>query len=107
MRLRFKDIQGPHKARLSEIREADGIYGPYLRLIFTVMDGELKGYRFSGFVKPSSVRCGRFYRWVTNILGREPDDELSTDDIVGKGCKIHLSKQKDFYSVVDVMVDEN
>jgi len=67
----------------------------------------LKGYRFSGFVKPSSVRCGKFYKWVTNILGCEPDDELSTDDIVGKGCKIHLSKQKDFYSVTDVMRDEN
>ena len=107
MRLRFKDIQGPHKARLSEIREGNGIYGPYLRLIFTVIDGELKGYRFSGFVRPSSVRCGKFYKWVTNILGCEPDDELSTDDIVGKGCKIQLSKHKDFYSVTDVMMDEH
>lgn len=77
------------------------------RLIFTVIDGELKGYRFSGFVKPTSIRHGKFYKLVTHILGCEPDDELSTDDIVGKGCRIHLTRKKDFYSVTDVRMDEN
>ena len=101
MRLRFKDAQGMHKARLSEIHEGHGVYGPYLCLVFTVIDGEFKDFRFSGLVQPALIRQGRFYKWVTNILGHEPD-EFSTDELIGKICMIYLSKKKDFYTVTDV-----
>lgn len=90
-----------HKARLSEIREGHGLYGPYLRLIFTVTEGEFKYYKFSGIVRPTLIRQGRFYKWVTNILGHEPDD-LSTDDLIGKTCMIYLSRKNEFYYVKDV-----
>lgn len=103
MRLRFKDIEGVYKARLSEIHEKHGVYGPYLRLVFTVIDGEFKDFRFSGIVRLTLIRQGRFYRWVTNILGHEPDD-LSTEDLIDKTCMIYLSKKKDFYSVTDVFM---
>ena len=101
MRLRFKDAQGMHKARLSEIHEGHGVYGPYLCLVFTVIDGEFKDFRFSGLVQPALIRQGRFYKWVTNILGHEPN-EISTEDLIGKICMIYLSKKKDFYTVTDV-----
>jgi len=103
VRLRFKDAQGMHKARLSEIHEKHGVYGPYLRLVFTVIDGEYKDFRFCGIVKPTPIRQGRFYKWVTNILGHEPD-EFSTEDLIGKVCRIYLSRKKDFYVVTDVFM---
>jgi len=114
MKIRFKDIETNFfKARLSEIKEGSGAYGPYLRLIFTIIQGELIHYKFSGFIKPSPVRQGKFYRWVTNIMGEEPPLEFCIEDMIGKECIISLSKQPStshsqhryFYSVSDVLMD--
>lgn len=100
----FKDIpEGFFRAKLSEVRQQNGIYGPYLRLIFTIIEeGELNHFRFSGIVKPTPLKQGKFYRWITNILGHQPDHKFSTQDIIGKDCRIYLAKQNNFYSVIDV-----
>ena len=73
------------KAEVSEIKEENGAYGSYLRLIFTIVEqGELTHYRFSGIVKPSSLKQSKFYRWITNILGQQPDFKISIQDIIGR-----------------------
>ena len=100
----FKDLpEGRFKAEVSGIRQEKGPYGPYLRLIFTIIeDGDLYHYKFSGFVKPTPFKHGKFYRWITNILGYYPD-KFSPDDIIGKKCFIYLAKQNNnYYSVIDV-----
>jgi hypothetical protein len=109
MKIIFKDIpEGFFKAEVTEIREENGEYGPYLRIIFTIIqEGELAYYRFSGFVKPTPLRQSKFYRWIKNILGKEPDDKFSTQDIIGKECMVHLSKQDKYYSVTDIAINPN
>lgn len=104
MKITFKDIPtGLFKAKVYDIKEAKGPYGPYLQIVFTIIErGELLHYRFSGCVKPSALKQSKFYRWVTNILGEEPKSMFSTNDMIGKECLISLSKQNDFYCVVDV-----
>ena len=106
MKIRFKDIEADfYKANLSDIKEKDGAYGPYLRLIFTIIEGEFKHYGFSGIVKPSLIRQSKFYRWVTNIMGEEPASEFRTEDMIGKECIIWLSRGPgNFYSVTDVFM---
>jgi len=61
----FKDIPvGFIKAKVAEIKEQNGPYGEYLRIIFTIVQkGELTYYRFSGFLKPTPLRQSKFYRW--------------------------------------------
>ncbi len=103
MKFTFKDIQeGTYTARVSEIKNNEGPFGPFLRLIFTIVDGELKNYRFSGIVKPTDLKQSKFYKWVTNILGERPDDCFDTKDLIGKHCRVMLSKSKNFYAVTDV-----
>ncbi|MDL1987285.1 MAG: hypothetical protein LWX08_06420 [Deltaproteobacteria bacterium] len=103
MKISFKDIEeGIYKAKVSQVKEDIGHYGAFLRIVFTVLDGELEHYRFTGLVKPSSLKQSKFYKWVTNILGKEPACEFYTKDLIGKECLICLSKQKKFYSVIDV-----
>ena len=104
MEVLFKDIsKGLFKARVSEIKEGNGIYGPYLRFIFTIIEkGELVHYRFSGIVKPISLKQSKFFRWVTNILGHQPEDTFHTEDMIGKECLVYLAKQNDYYAVMDV-----
>ena len=104
MAIIFKDIpEGFIKAKVADIREENGPYGQYLRLIFSIVqDGELKHYKFSGFVKPSHLRQSKFYRWIKTILRKDPDENFGVQDIIGKECMIYLSKQHDYYSVKDV-----
>ncbi|MEW6418934.1 MAG: hypothetical protein AB1480_12570 [Nitrospirota bacterium] len=67
--------------------------------------GNLRDYSFSGIVKPIPFKQGKFYRWVTNILGKEPDPDFSPEDLIGKECLIFLSKRnKNFYYVTDVFM---
>lgn len=100
----FKDIpEGFFKAELSQIREANGAWGPYLRLIFTIMEeGALTDYKFSGLVKPNLLKQSKFYRWVSNILGYPPSHKFCARDLIGKECKVFLAKQNNYYTVIDV-----
>jgi len=101
----FKDIPvGFIKAKVADIKKQNGPYGEYLRIIFTISQkGEFSYYKFSGFVKPTPLRQSKFYRWVKNILGKDPnDDEFSIQELIGKECMIYLSKQDNYYSVKDV-----
>ena len=103
MKITFTDIkEGLYRAEVAFIKEGNSRFGPFLRLIFTITEGQLKHYRFSGFVNPSPLKQRKFYRWVTNILGEEPQSEFSTDSLIGKQCLVYLSKGKKDYLVTDV-----
>lgn len=100
----FKDIpEGFFKAQLSHIKEANGAWGPYLRLTFAIIEeGEFTDYKFYGFVKPVLLKQSKFYRWVTNILGYPPGHNFCDQDLIGKECKVFLAKQNNYYTVIDV-----
>ena len=100
----FKEIpEGFLKAKLSRIKKENGAWGPYLRLIFTIIEeGELIDYQFCGLVKPFPLKHSKFYRWVSNILGYPPGDRFCTQDLIGKECKVFLAKQNNYYTVIDV-----
>ncbi len=103
MKIDFKDIeQGWYNAMVSQIREGTGPHGHFLRIVFTITDGELQHYRFSGFVRPSSLKQSRFYRWITNILGEEPQNKFCTEELIGRQCLVYLSRRKDRYAVIEV-----
>jgi len=108
MKIKFKDIQpGIYNAKISEIKKESGPYGQYLKFNFIITDGELHGWRFYGIVKPTSFKQSKFFRWISTIMGYEPTDEFSVDDLIGKQCKILLDKkrknQKTYYSVNDLV----
>lgn len=101
--MKFKDIEpNYYKAKLAHIKEGTGFYGRYIRFIFTIAEGELKGYRFSGFVKPDCFKQSKLYCWVENILGTEPED-FSPETLIGKECLVFLSKKNDRnYAVTNI-----
>lgn len=103
MKFTFKDIQeGTYQAKVSEIKQHQGPFGPFLKLTFTIVAGELKSYKFSGVVKPTNLKQSKFYKWITHILGNDPTDDFDINDLLEKYCLVLLSKVKNFYSVTDV-----
>lgn len=110
MKFAFRDIEPDfYRARLMEIRREAGCWGEYLRLVFAVTDGQLKGFKFSGFIKPAPLKYGKFYRWVSNIFGGEPPENFSDKDLIGKDCLVFISRKNGgFYSVTEVcMISEH
>ena len=104
MKIIFKDIpEGFFRAKVWEVKEKKGPYGPYLRITFTITEkGDLAHLRFSALVKPTPLKQTKFYRWIKTILGKEPSDVFCTQDIIGKHCLIFISKQDNYYFVKDV-----
>lgn len=104
MKVKFLDIQeGAFRAKVSEIKKGDGIYGPYLRIVFTITEkGYLNHYKFAGIVKLIPLKQSKFFRWVTNILGEPPHDSFSVNELLGKECIIAIAKKNTYYSVIDV-----
>lgn len=104
MKVKFLDIQdGAFRAKVSDIKEGDGVYGPYLRIVFTIIEkGNLNHYRFAGIVKFIPLKQSKFFRWVTNILGEPPQDSFSVNELLGKECIISIAKKDKYYSVIDV-----
>ncbi len=103
MNIDFRDIkEGWYNAEVSQIMEGTGPHGPFLRMIFTITEGELQHYRFSSFVKPSGLKQSRLYRWITIILGQEPENEFSTEELIGRDCLVYLSKRKARYTVIEL-----
>ena len=109
MKIAFKDIPiGLFRARVSEIKEKNGPWGPYLRIVFTITEkGLLYHYKFAGIVKTAPFRQSKLFRWANNILGQEPEDRFSTDELIGKECLIYLSKNGNYYSVTDVCLNKD
>jgi len=108
VKIKFKDIpSGFFMAKVSQVKEESGPYGPFLRITFTITQGEFANYKFSGIVKPRSIKQSKLYRWVKNILGVEPDDTFCTENMIDKECKIFLSKKDKYYCVTDVCALSN
>lgn len=108
MKVKFKDINpGIYTAKITSIKEQNGPYGTYLRFNFTITHGELKGWSFYGIVKPNPFRQSKFYRWMIIIMGKEPEEEFSVYNLIGKQCQIYLQKKnkddKIYYSVKELL----
>lgn len=107
MKIIFKEIpNGFARAKVVEVKQKEGKYGLYLQLIFSVIEkGELQNYRFSAMIKPTPLKTSKFYRWITNIMAKPPDDDFYTEDLIGKKCLIYIIKQNKYYSVIDVAMN--
>ena len=108
MKIQFQDIKpGVYDARISQIIKESGPYGEYLRFNFTISNGHIKGWKFYGIVKPYLVKQSKFYRWIINTIRKEPDDDFSINDMIGKECRIYLNikikNNKTYYYVNDIV----
>lgn len=95
-----------HLTALSK-EETQHYYGVYLRINFTIVEGELKDWSFYGIVKPNSFKQSKFYRWMIKLVGNEPAPDSCVNQLLGIECRILLQKRckedKTYYSVADLV----
>ena len=109
MKIQFHNIEpGVYDARISDLKQESGPFGEYLRFNFTISKGHIKGWKFYGIVKPSSLKQSKFYRWIINTIRKEPDETFSIQDMIGKKCSVSLNikiKDNKTYYYIDDIVD--
>ena len=77
---------GVYPVTLTNTDTGESQYGPYLKLTFTIVDGEHSGRELTAMSAMSAAGIGtksKLYKWATALLGREPGDEFDTDDLIG------------------------
>lgn len=88
---------GMYKAKFTEWEEKENPkYGPYVRLVFEITDGEHTETTRS-LVASTKLTKGKtkettskLFKVVSGLMGKEPkpDEEISLDDLVGTECQI-------------------
>lgn len=101
MKIQFKNITDCLlKARVSDIEKKEGVYGPYVKFIFTVLEGDWLHYKFSATASFLPLRQGKLFKWITDILGETPDNDFCLDELLGRQCLIGLSLRNHGYCYV-------
>lgn len=95
---------GMYNAKLKSWEQEDGgQYGPYVRLIFEITDGEHAGTE-RNLIASAKVSKGKtkkttskLFRTITGISGSDPKPEetVSLDDLVDKECQILVEDRPD------------
>ncbi len=95
MTISFKNISdGSYNAYISDIQEISTMSDFYLRFIFNVVDSKFIEHIFSTTLKVSGSKNSSFYRWITNLVGRDID-MIDTDSLIGKQLRISVVKMDD------------
>jgi len=103
MGIKFINVEkSMHKAEVVEVKKKRNSYGEYIQILFTVTEGNLRNYRFTGCCNFMPVKESRFYRWVKNILNEEPEENFDIEDLTKKECVISVAKRNDWYVVKEI-----
>lgn len=101
----FNDIHdGLYKAAVTDIEERINSRGNYsLCFYFSITEGNFIGRTFSALLKPSASKNSKFFAWISNILGFEPQ-ALDTSELIGKKCLISIARyNNNYFKVISVL----
>ncbi len=108
MKIKFIDVEKSlYKAEVVEVKKKRNSYGEYIQILFTVTEGKLKSYRFTGCCSLMPIKMSKFYRWVKNILQEEPEDDFQIEQLTAKECLIMINKRNEWYIVKEIYPKEN
>ena len=88
----FNPIEVPndfYKAKIADIRSAEGKFGLFMAITFEITDGEHKGKQLDGICNYKLNKRTKLYAWLIK-LGMSPKvgEEFDTDTMLGKECRI-------------------
>ena len=83
---------GTYPAQLVAAEEADGQYGPQVKLTFEITSGELAGKKLLAWASLRYSEKTKLYGWTRAILGHAPE-WFDSDDLLHKPCRIVVSEK--------------
>ena len=84
---------GQYRAKLSAVEEHEGQWGDFLKLIFTIEEGDHVGSNVTGVASARFSSRSKLYKWTKALLGGRaiPTSYMwSSDDLVGRRVLLSL-----------------
>lgn len=77
---------GDYKARITEIDEDEGLYGPQVKFEFTISGGEFDGESLLGWCSAKFSAKSKLYQWTRAAFGADiPEDyPFNSDDLLNR-----------------------
>lgn len=78
-----------YRAKIVDIRSAEGKFGLFMAVTFEITEGEHKGKQLDGICNYKLNKKTKLYVWL-NKMGLSPKvgEEFDTDMMIGKECRI-------------------
>jgi len=104
MRLELRKAleSGVYPAKVVEVTDNVGPYGPQVRLKFAV-SGPHGNVMVYGWTSTAYSWKSKLGRWTTALFGGDLPDFIETDELVGKECRVVLEQREDYLAVRDVL----
>lgn len=94
-------------AKITEITESNGNFGPFLKIVFEIAEGEYQGTTRSlvaskKLSKGKDGKSSKLLEVVKSLTGAEPNkgETLDVESLIGKMCKVFVSNGKEKDGVV-------
>lgn len=77
---------GDYKARIAEIVEDEGVYGPQVKFAFLVVGGEFDDQTLLGWCSAKFSSQSKLYQWTRAAFGADIPTEyaFNSDDLLGR-----------------------
>jgi hypothetical protein len=112
---------GDYIARIEEIEEDNGAYGPQVKFTFEIVEDKLtssgesvKGKTLLGWASARFNRNTKLYKWTRAALGRDlaPDEPFDSDQVAGRNVTLAVVVQQrddlsEYNKVTDVRPARN
>lgn len=87
---------GTYPAIVTNVEEADGSWGKYVKITFELQDEKHAGVTVTGIASAKFSSRSKLYRWVKAIFDAAipRDYSLDTDHLVGRECRLRLSVEE-------------
>lgn len=84
-----------YSAKLVKLEELDLEFGPSIKLIFEIVDGDYAGEKVDGIASlpPTGISSkSKLYTWILALSGEslEELENFELDDLIGKHCRLNI-----------------
>ena len=88
---------GQYQAKLVDVQEEQGNWGPFLKLLFEVEGGDHAGTNVTAVASAKFSARSKLYKWVRALYGRTIPKTytLETSDLLGRRCVLGVEIVED------------
>ena len=102
--------QGVYRAKLVELQEDEGQFGPFAKWYFQPLEEDYKGQTIRGqtSIPESFTAATKMWQWAQGLLERaiQPGESIDLMDLIGKECMLtigHKETDRGIFATVDAV----
>ncbi len=90
--------QGVYRARLVNLQEDEGQYGPFVKYFFEFLEEgyECQTIRGQSSIPETFTAATKMWQWAQALLGRaiQPGEDIDLEDLIGNECMLTIAHKE-------------